>query len=48
MGHLPINVLLYGLLVVTTITVMLYGIYAIVRSLYQDFLDFSRRFRGVE
>jgi hypothetical protein len=39
---------LYLLLVTTFITATLYGIYRVVTSLYQNFLDFSRRFRGVE
>jgi hypothetical protein len=39
---------LYILLVTAAITVMLYGVYRVISSLYLDFLDFSRRFRGVE
>jgi hypothetical protein len=38
----------YILLVTAAITVTLYGIYRVISSLYLDFLDFSRRFRGVE
>ncbi len=48
MDHFDLPVFLFGLLVVTTIMAALYGIYRVVSSLYQDLLDFSRRFRGVE
>jgi hypothetical protein len=36
------------LLALAAIAATLYGVHRVVTSLYQDFLDFSRRFRGVE
>jgi hypothetical protein len=48
MDHSHLYVFLYGLAVLATIMATLYGIYRVVSNLYQQFLDFSRRFRGVE
>jgi hypothetical protein len=41
-------VVLLGILSVATFGVAIYLLYSILTGLYQDFMHFSRRFRGVE
>ena len=41
-------VVLLGILIVAASSLALYWIYTLLTNLYQDFMHFSRRFRGVE
>ena len=40
--------LLIVLLGAAGLTLTIWGLYSVARGLYSNFLDFSRRFRGVE
>ena len=42
------SALVFGLLIAAASAMAIYLVYSVVTSLYLNFLDFSRRFRGVE
>jgi hypothetical protein len=48
MDYLHEHALLFGSLIVTVSMVAIYSLYKTASGLYQDFVDFSQRFRGVK
>jgi hypothetical protein len=48
MEHTPIYLVLLGMVILATLGTALVWSYRTLVDLYQDFMHFSRRFRGVE
>jgi hypothetical protein len=41
-------VVLLGIAILATCSVIIFWLYSVCTNLYQDFMHFSRRFRGIE
>ena len=48
MEPLHLSAVLLGMLIVAASSLAVYWLYTTISNLYQDFMHFSRRFRGVE